>query len=261
MRRTVGLIIFIMLLALGVQSYAAELKIVAPTTDQMAEGKSYYIKWGGMGAATVTITAEGNLTSRPGAPRGPFSVIIAENVPASRGLVAWTVPYLDTVRFAIHIVGYGAWGQAVAEDFKTYVFRPRVLRNRSANGIYIDLGNPDRQRLYVLRGNVLIRAYLTSGARTHVALPKPQRRVEPFDPTGVFRVSDKYPMYWSNLYQVWMTHAMRFWQGHFIHGTYPSEYYLLGHPASSGCIRLDRTDAEELYNMSPRGTRVEIFPY
>lgn len=255
------LAVLILVSVSGAQPDRPAIKLVAPTSAQLVEGQTYYIKWGGTGASSVTITAEGILTSRPSAPRGPFSLTIAENIPAEQGAVAWLVPYLDTVSFTVHITGFDSNGQAVGQDYKTYNFRPLILSNRKANGIYIDLTNPARQRMYVLRNKVLIRAYLTSGAYTHVAIPRPGRLSTPFDPVGVFRVIRKIPMYWSNEYQVWMTNALQFYQGHFIHGTYPSEYQYLGKPASHGCIRLDRTDAKELYDMTPIGTRVEIFPY
>lgn len=233
--------------------------ISSPTVKQLTEGKTYPVEWNSDEISTVTITAEGELTSIPSDPRGHFSEPIAEDVDATLGSVSWTVPFLDTINFTIDIKGYDENGQLIAEDSKPYIFRPSVLSNRSADGIYIDLGHLDRQRLYVLKDNILVRAYLTSGSRTSNFLPKPMDSSQPFDPIGVFRVMEKVPMYWSKQYSVWMTSAMRFWKGHFIHGTYPSEYPYLGTPASSGCIRLDRSNALDLYNITPVGTRVEVF--
>lgn len=232
---------------------------VGPTPRQLSEGRTYDIAWTSVGLHRVTVEADGDLISRPGSPRGEFSIVVAKDVPAERGRVSWTVPFLDTTRFTVHVNGYDDEGRLVATDSRVYLFRPEVLRNRTANGIYVDLRKSDRHRLYRLHNNVVTHAYLTSGSRSGVFLPKTSDSSKPHDHVGVFRVTYKNPMYWSNEYQVWMTHAMRFWKGHFVHGTYPSEYHLLGRPASSGCIRLDRTNAKELYELTPIGTRVEVF--
>ncbi|MEN6372231.1 MAG: L,D-transpeptidase [Armatimonadota bacterium] len=235
------------------------LKPGEPVPRQLAEGKTYDITWTSDGLSKVSVEAMGNLISRPGAPRGRFDIVIGEDIPAKQGKVTWLIPFLDTIRFTVYVNGYSSEGQLMATDSKDYLFRPEILRNRTANGIYVDLRNPDRQRLYRMHNNIVTNAYLTSGSRSGVFLTKYQDSPMPHDHVGVFRITYKNPMYWSNEYQVWMTHAMNFWKGHFIHGTYPSEYRLLGHPASSGCIRLDRTDAKELYDITPIGTRVEIF--
>jgi hypothetical protein len=254
-------LIFYALLLLVVPLSAQNPQVVlqGPNTRQLAEGRTYQIKWMGYGIKTVSIVAEGVLTSIPDAPRGQFTEVLAQGIPASQGDLSWQTPYLDTLRFNIRIKGYDAAGRLVAEDSRGYIFRPAILRNRTANGIYIDLRDPTRQRIYRLAQNEVTNIYLTSGARTHIGLPKTMDSPEPHDHVGVYRVLQKIPMYWSNEYKVWMTHSMRFWKGHFIHGTYPSEYQYLGRPASSGCIRMDRTDAKQLYDMTPIGTRVEIF--
>jgi len=248
-------------LALGSASggQSVRLSLASPAADQLVEGRTYVIRWTGSGLQSVSITAEGELTSRPGVPRGQFVLAIADHLPAGAGGVSWQVPFLDTVRFQIRIRAYDNLGLLAAEESRDYYFRPGILANRHLDGIYVDLRSPEAQRLYVMRHNVVVRAYLASGSRTHRFLTKAQDSPEPHDHVGVFRVTEKFPLYWSNEYQVWMTHALRIWRGHFIHGTYPSEYHLLGHPASSGCIRLDRRDARELYDMTPIGTRVELF--
>ncbi len=211
-----------------------------------------------MRGAFVSISVEGTLTSIPGSPRGQLEIKVADSIPAGLGTYRWTVPFIDSLNFNVRVTSYAADGTPTAEDSRAYTFRPDFLASRKLDGIYVDLRNPAHQRLYLVRGNMPIRIYLTSGARTGIALPKGSNSASPHNHYGVFRVTDKTPMYWSNEYDVWMTHAMRFWKGHFIHGTYPSEYTYLGTPASSGCIRLDRTNAMDLYNMTPVGTRVEV---
>lgn len=261
-RRTavvVSLLLAINMIPPLVDASQQAIQLVGPTASQLQQGRTYDIQWLGEGVESVQITAEGDLTSLPDKPRGAFSIKIADAAPASGESFAWEVPFIDSARIDIHIRGYDRDGRFVGEDSRLYAFRPDILANRRADGIYVDLRDPKEQRMYVMRKNIVIRVYLTSGAYTHVGIPKPQNSSAIHDPVGVFRVTEKIPMYWSKQYQVWMTHAMRVWQGHFIHGTYPSEYPYLGTPASSGCIRLHRTDAKELFGMAPIGTRVEIF--
>lgn len=248
-----------LLITTAVSGQEARLTLTGPAANQLVEGREYDVTWTGSGIETVTVVADGSLISLPGSPRGDFNETVVERTTAVPGKAVWRVPFLDTLRFRIRITGYDSHGQPVAEDVRVYRFRPAILRNRTANGIYIDLRGTEKQRLYRLQDNVVTNAYLTSGSRSHYFLPKTRDSAKIHDHYGVFRVIQKYPMYWSNTYSVWMTHAMRFWKGHFIHGTYPDQYYLLGRPASSGCIRLHRKDAKELYKLTPVGTRVEIF--
>ncbi|HPP75244.1 MAG TPA: L,D-transpeptidase [Armatimonadota bacterium] len=236
-----------------------QVALLGPSVNQLAEGRVYDIEWTSQGIETVTLEAEGNLTSLPDSPRGMFNVTIAEKIPADQNKFRWRVPFIDSTRFVLKTKGYDSRGQLVAQDVKLYHYRIEILRTRTADGIYVDLRNPARQRLYRLKNNIVTHAYLTSGSRSGTFYTKSQDSAQPHDHVGVFRVTQKYPLYWSREYSVWMTHAMRFWKGHFIHGTYPSEYSKIGTPASSGCVRLHRTDARELFEISPIGTRVEIF--
>lgn len=234
-------------------------ELTGPLVEQLSEGRTYDIEWQGFEIDRISIIVKGELLRLPGSPDLPFIHNIIENLPANSGRFQWTVPFLDALRFQIEITAYDSEGGYLAADSREYVFRPEVLRTRIADGIYVDLRNPEHQRLYRLENNIVTHAYLTSGARTHYFLPRTADSSSPHDHVGAFRLLQKYPMYWSNEYEVWMTHAMRYWKGHFIHGTYPNQYFLLGHPASSGCVRLHRKDAEELYGLTTLNTRVEIF--
>jgi hypothetical protein len=240
------------------QAQGPQIYLTGPVAQQLTEGRSYDISWSSSGVSSVSISADGDLISAPDSPRGRFNGVIADGIDANAGSVRWQAPFLDTMRFTVTIRGYDDTGQQIAEDKQDYLFRPEFLDTRTADGIYVDLRDPKRQRLYRLHGNVVTHAFLTSGARTQIFLPRHQDSSTPHNHVGVFRVLGKDPMYWSNEYQVWMTSALRFWKGHFIHGTYPDQYPLLGTPASSGCIRLHRADAKVLYDLTPVGTRVEI---
>lgn len=232
--------------------------IIAPTANQLVQGRTYDIKWASQGVSSVSITATGTLTSIPENPRGQFNIKIADQIPANQGIVQWQVPFLDTVNFQIVINGYDGNGQVVASSQQPYIFRPDLLINRTASGIYVDARNIGTQRLYVLRNNRVIKAYLTSGSRSREFYPRNIHPSTPHEHYGVFQVMDKHPLWHSRMYDVDMYWVMRYWGGHFIHGTSPDQYVKLGGPASSGCTRLTQEDAKELYDITPVGTRVEI---
>lgn len=234
------------------------ISITSPTYDQLGEGRTYEISWSASDVDTVSLVATGHRTSIPERNRGDFRIIIAKKVPASTGSASWKVPFLDTLTFRITAKGYDSAGKLVAEGYRPYTFRPSLLANRTADGIYIDVRQEIRQRLYVMKNNKVIHVYLTSGSKLNEYYPRNVHPNKPHDHYGVFRITNKYPVWHSKLFDVDMTWAMRYWNGHFIHGTSPSEYGKLGHAASSGCNRLERSQAKELYDSTPIGTRVEI---
>lgn len=258
MKLIITLLMAFIITALAVPVISESITLTGPKNAELAEGKSYHITWNSEGLESVSVVAFGTLTKIPGHDRGDFSIVIAEAAPASRGSVNWTVPFLDTDKFRIKVKGYNGNGQAVDSSDRLYSFRPAVLRTRSADGIYIDVRREDRQRLYVIRDNKVIRAYLTSGAYQGEFYPRNVHPKKPHDHPGVFRVTAKYPNWYSRMFQVDMPWAMRYHGGHFIHATSPPFYNLLGTAASNGCNRLELSQAKELYDMTPVGTRVEI---
>ena len=206
----------------------------------------------------MTITASGVRTPLGGESRGDFEIPIASDVPASAGIISWTVPWIDSVTFTLNLKGYDASGSRIAQDHREYGFRPAVLAGKMADGIYLDLHEQTHQRLYIERGGHIVKAYLSTSSRNYYWLPPDVHIDIPHDHAGVFHVLGKEPVHWSSLFQVEMPWALRYLRGHFIHATYPEQYFALGTPASSGCNRLTYEDAEELYQSTPIGTRVEI---
>lgn len=73
-------------------------------------------------------------------------------------------------------------------------------------------------------------------------------------PPGEYVVTDKHRRWRSTIYPADMPFFMRLSCGEF--GLHAGE--LPGYPASHGCIRLHRKDAEELFKQVPVGTRVTI---
>lgn len=235
-----------------------DIALTSPTNYQLVEGESYDVRWNANGLKNITIVATGHLTDFPEKPRGDFNEVIARNASGNGGSVRWKVPYLDAVKFKIIAKGYDQDNHKYVTDSKNYTFRPAVLSGRHADGIYIDVRDEKRQRMYVLKDDRLTHAYLTSGSRANEYYPRNIHPSKPHDHDGVFSIIEKKPIWHSKLFDVDMFWAMRYWSGHFIHGTYPNEYSKLGTPASSGCNRLNREQAKELYDMTPVGTMVEI---
>jgi len=77
--------------------------------------------------------------------------------------------------------------------------------------------------------------------------------------TGRFRVYAKYistPMAGPGYYLPGVPHAMYFYRGYSLHGTYWHNNF--GRPMSHGCVNLTRADAAWLYDWTPIGTPVVI---
>lgn len=246
------------LMAISPIAYAQQIQLKAPAAKELTQGHSYPIEWNSSGIKSVSIRAEGTLTSYPGNSRGEFQEIIADKIPASQGMANWKVPFLDTPKFRILLKGYNEQGQMVAQDSRVYAYRPKLLASRKADGIYVDLRTPQFQRLYVVQNGIVTHTYLASGGRSRKFFSADVHPKRPHDHEGVFHVLQKQRSHWSKLYQVTMVYSLRFLNGHYIHGTTPNEYYKLGRAASAGCVRLHRADARELYAMTPIGTRLEI---
>jgi lipoprotein-anchoring transpeptidase ErfK/SrfK len=95
----------------------------------------------------------------------------------------------------------------------------------------------------------------TAVLTTIVAIGKPST------PTvkGTFRIYSKYrykDMSGPGYYQPRVPHAMFFYGGYSIHGTYWHQKF--GQAVSHGCVNVNLTDAEWLYNWAPIGTKVVV---
>lgn len=66
-------------------------------------------------------------------------------------------------------------------------------------------------------------------------------------PSGTYNVQKMVKDYWSQTYNAPMPWSIFFKAGYAIHGTDPAFYPQLGMPASHGCVRLHRANAQELY--------------
>ncbi|MCL6520075.1 MAG: L,D-transpeptidase [Armatimonadetes bacterium] len=236
---------------------AQALYVTWPPQIEVVEGEAFSLEWSAGGAETVVVAISGTRTPLGGQSRGEFSYLIGK-VPAAQCALHFTVPWIDSLVFLVKIKAYNNAGKLLGKEERSYRFRPAVLANRRADGIYLDLHLRINQRLYVQKDGKLTHAYLTtsSAAYNWVYSPKSPRRIH--DHAGVFSILSKTRYHWSSQFNVAMLRAMRYHEGHFIHATPRTQYYLLGRPASHGCNRLTLQDAKQLYEMTPLGTRVEI---
>ncbi|MBW3624280.1 MAG: L,D-transpeptidase [Armatimonadetes bacterium] len=237
---------------------AQSVALTGPHRVGMTEDHTYDVEWNSNGLQSVSVLAYGDRTPMGNKSRGDFRIAIAEAVPAERGSVQWKVPWIDAKTFTVKIKGYDSSGHVVATDTKAYDFRPEVLANRLADGIYLDLSRRVKQRLYVQRDKNITRVYFTTSSQNYNWKPRGSHPKAPHDHAGVFQVLEKDPNHWSTLYDVPMRWAMRYYSGHYVHATSTNLYDELGGPASHGCNRMTRKDAHELYRMTPIGYRVEV---
>ncbi len=253
-----GLAIGLILLMSRVPTPAPSLVLEGPDRDTLTEAQSYDITWRASGIRTVGVTAYGDRTPLGGRSRGTFNIRISDPVPASQGRVSWKPPLIDARKFRIRVAGYDSEGRTVRSFSREYEFRPVVMVNRSADGIYLDLHTRNNQRLYVQKDGRITKVYLSSSSENWEWQPRNSHPGRMHDHGGIFRVLSKERNHYSSLFRVDMPYAMRYHGGHYIHATSPSLYDSLGEPASAGCNRLTLEDARELYSQTPIGTRVEV---
>lgn len=254
----IAVIAALVILATQAPAFAQSITITGPNRSGMLEGESYNITWNARGARSVSIAAKGVRTPLGEKSRGRFQHEIASGVPAGRRSAKWRVPWIDSTLFTLKAKAYNAQGRVIASDTRTYRFRPAVLKDRMEDGIYLDLHNRTKQRLYRQKNYRITHAYLSSSSERY-SWRRPGSHISAsHDHAGVFSVLEKKRSHWSSLFNVEMPYAMRYHGGHFIHATSPNLYRHLGTPASAGCNRLTRHDARQLYHMTPLGTRVEI---
>jgi hypothetical protein len=80
-------------------------------------------------------------------------------------------------------------------------------------------------------------------------------REEKPTPTGMFTITDKHAKWTSTIYNVPMPNFLRLNEGSV--GMHAG--FLPGFPASSGCIRMPETAAQQLFDEVPVGTKVCIY--
>jgi lipoprotein-anchoring transpeptidase ErfK/SrfK len=114
-------------------------------------------------------------------------------------------------------------------------------------GRWIDV-DLSAQRLTAYEGDTPVRSTLVSTGRAHTPTPP-----------GRYRIYVKYrstDMGGPGYFQADVPHAMFFYKGYSIHGTYWHSNF--GHPMSHGCVNLPQSEAAWLYAWASVGTLVNV---
>ncbi len=251
------LFIILLILASGM-AFCQDLSLDGPTQAELVEGTPFIVSWNAGGAETVDIVASGTCTPLGDQARGAFEIILARGVPAVECQTSCTLPWVDSPKLTLKVTGRDGAGKKVSYAERQFRFRPAILADRPDDGIYVDLHRKTNQRLYVVTGGTVGRMYICSSSMAYRWLPTNVHPETPHDHAGVFKVLSKAEIVHSHQYDVDMPWAMQYLSGHFIHATSPNFYRLLGTPASHGCNRLTRKDAQAIYSITPVGMRVEV---
>lgn len=233
------------------------LKFFSPALDEeWTEGNPVTIRWLTVGPIqTVRLFYYGDLTRLGGRERGSFSNLITDKIP-NEGYFQWTVPWIDASGFVIRIAGFDAAGRTIAEAERGVNFRPKEAEGLRGTFIVV---SKRRQRLWYYEDNRLRWISIVSTARAPYSTPD-MRPGSGGRRGAMGRVFYKDPNAYSRMYNC----PMRWWMAitssgsHGIHATSPGFYPYLGGPASHGCIRQHRADAEKLYHMVSVGTAVYV---
>jgi len=235
--------------------------IVTAPTREATEGCRLQIEWQhGPDIVSVSAYARAFRTPVGKSSRGAQWINIVEGAPATPGSLVWIVPWIDSIRFRIFVKGYREDGQIAAIANIPLLFRPRELADETRDAIYVDLSNRSRQRLYRQKDGELVQVAICSGSSTNSMRASTRCGGRIHDHPGWFQIIQKDAGHVSTLNPEWRMHyGMRFHKAHFIHATSRSMYRRLGRPASHGCIRLHRTDAQKLYAKSRVGDWVKVY--
>lgn len=224
---------------------------------EVIEGRTEFLYWEQVPETAEKVVAylRTNRTSKGSRRRGSEVIPLGKPRPAEGGRLSFQVPWLDSLEGVLVVKALNGQSATVAKEVIPLKFRPAKLENRRQDGLYVDLSHRRRQRLYLQRGGELVLVFLCSGGSG-----RRDKHGVGHDHRGWFRITQKTRYHVSSFDRRWtMPYALRYHQGHFIHGTSPNQYRRLGHPASHGCIRLHRGDARKLYNLVRVGEHVLIY--
>lgn len=253
-----ALISIVVLFLTPLAAIGQEVYMNGPQQAELVEGQSCLVGWSAGGAETVDISVCGTRTPLGRQSRGTYEIILAKGVSAAECEHACTMPWVDSLKCFIKIIGRDGAGKKVGVVQKEYLFRPAIMATRTDDGIYVDLHEKTNQRLYVVNDGTVASAYLCSSSSTYRWLPITVHPTAPHDHAGIFKVLKKIELAHSRQFDVDMPWALRYLSGHFIHATSPNFYKMLGGPASHGCIRLTRDDARALFDAASADMRVEV---
>jgi lipoprotein-anchoring transpeptidase ErfK/SrfK len=238
----------------------ATVRITNPKNDHIAfESGTMTIRWVTTGEIPkVRLYYYGDRTQLGGHSRGDFGVLIADSAP-NTGSYTWTVPWVDASAFRLRIAGLDGYGRNAAADEMAVQFRPKEMETIKDQTFI--LVSKRHQRLWFVKDGHLKRLHIVSTALD--GFWTPTMKPGSYDPQrgAMGKVFDKDPAPMSNMYHVIMPWWLQITASgsHGIHATSPRFYDELGGPASHGCVRQHRADAEVLYSQVKVGTPVYVF--
>jgi hypothetical protein len=252
-----------------IEPLPAEPTIALPDTDVLRfispkpngiwrDRETVTIRWIAPELATqVRIYYYGERCQLGGKDRGRFSGVVKGDMLPNTGHVAWQVPWLDGPALRLRIGAYDAAGKQIAAHEIPVLLLPREFGDLPDTCIAI---SKRLQRLYYFEGGRIRRMHMISTAVPPFQTPK-MKPGSRGSRGAMGKVFNKALNPFSSLYRV----HMPYWLGitssgsHGIHATSPGYYRLLGRPASHGCVRQHKADAQVLYSMVSVGTPVYIY--
>jgi len=237
------------------------IKFLKPTPlHEWTEGDRVELTWETSGPIeAVRIYYYGGRCRLGGASRGAFEGFVTKQAD-NTGRCVWEMPWIDALSLDVRIAALSAGGQKLAEDARPVRFRPRIMRDLK-QGTLIAVSK-DHQRLYYQRDGRILREHIISTAMGGFWTPNMHPGSYDSQRGAMGQVFDKDEdafSQWYHCHMLWWL-AITESGSHGIHATSPGFYDELGGPASHGCIRQHRADAEVLYSMVSLGTAVYVFP-
>ncbi len=236
------------------------IRIVEPADDgEVLEDSKTLIRWDSGGPIEkVRLYYSYHRCGLAGGSRGDYGRVLYGQMLPNLGEVPWTIPWMDTDGFRLRIAAYDESGHRVAAHEIGASFRPAELNGLPEHAIAII---KKRQRLYYYQEGRIRRMHIVSTAAPGYTTPcmRPGSRDRWRGAMG--QVFGKQRSAWSRRYTCWMPYWLQITASgsHGIHATSPRFYYLLGRPASHGCVRQHRSDAKALYDLVEVGTPVYVF--
>lgn len=236
------------------------IRFTSPADDEeVLEGRKIKIRWDSGGPIEkVRLYYSYDRCRLAGRSRGSVGRVLFGQMIPNFGEAPWTVPWMDSDGFRLRIAGYGGDDELIASDEIGVRFRPQELKDLPERAIAVI---KEHQRLYYYEGGMIRRMHVVSTAAPGYWTPTMKPGSYDSRRGAMGKVFGKQWSAWSSMYSC----TMPFWLqitssgSHGIHATSPPFYGYLGRPASHGCIRQHRADAEVLFGLVNVGTPVYVF--
>ncbi len=236
------------------------IRVLDPARDGEAlEGSESTIRWDWEGPIDkVRLYYSYDRCRLGGRSRGEYGRVIYGQMLPNLGEVPWTIPWMDAVSFRLRIAGYDAEGNRIAADEIGVRYRPAELKDLPRHAIGIV---KKRQRLYYYEDGRVRRMHIISTAAPGYSTPHMQPGSHDRRRGAMGQVFRKAWAPRSRRYNCVMPYWLQITSSgsHGIHATSSRFYYLLGRPASHGCVRQHRADAQALYGLVQVGMPVYVF--